>query len=220
MGIKFFHFLNTMLYPPRCPGCNGLLRPQQHWCHACKRKWGDGRRLQRQGNIRFLDAIYCVASYRGPVGKGLRDLKYGAHSGQDDPWRELLSSFPWTKRLQTYHGVVPVPLAWEKKEIRGFNQTEILFRSWARHMELPWLDILQRVRPTAGQYALTSQERYDNIKNAFAIKGNCASMVKGRHIIVVDDIYTTGATLDGCARVLKKHGAAMITGLVMASDAR
>lgn len=90
-----------------------------------------------------------------------------------------------------------------KKEIRGFNQTEILFRSWARHMELPWLDILQRVRPTAGQYALTSQERYDNIKNAFAIKGNCASMVKGRHIIVVDDIYTTGATLDGCARVLK-----------------
>ena len=113
-----------------------------------------------------------------------------------------------------------MPLAWEKKEIRGFNQTEILFRSWARHMELPWLDILQRVRPTAGQYALTSQERYDNIKNAFAIKGNCASMVKGRHIILVDDIYTTGATLDGCARVLKKHGAAMITGLVMASDAR
>lgn len=105
----------------------------------------------------------------------------------------------------------------ERKK-RGFNQNDIIFRPWAESHRLKWAEALQRVRPTASQYSLDREERRENIQRAFAIKSSFCR-VQG-HILLVDDIYTTGATMQTCAAVLKRKGAKKVTGLAIAGASR
>ena len=112
--------------------------------------------------------------------------------------------------------VVPVPLAPEKMKSRGFNQVESLFKTWADN-HYRWADILQRLRPTDAQWHLPRSQRSENVHRAFGLRETAD--VKNKHILLVDDIFTTGATLEACAKALKRNGAAEVIGLVMASGA-
>ena len=115
--------------------------------------------------------------------------------------------------------VMPIPLHTERLRERGYNQAEAIFKDWALEGKMPWrADILERTRHTIPQWELKFAERKANIKGAFVIRQ--PEMVKDKHIIIVDDIITTGITLDECARVLKKTGAASVHGLTVASGAR
>ena len=109
-----------------------------------------------------------------------------------------------------------MPLAPEKLQRRGFNQAEALFRDWAS-ARWNWCDALQRLRPTKVQWQLRRDERTENVHDAFAVKETID--VDKKHILLVDDIFTTGATLEACAHALKQKGAASVTGLVIASGA-
>ena len=79
-----------------------------------------------------------------------------------------------------------------------------------------WLPALQRIRPTGSQVGLARKERQSNLKAAFAVVAG--KVVKDRRLLLVDDVYTTGATLQACATALKRHGAVEVIGLVMASS--
>jgi ComF family protein len=110
------------------------------------------------------------------------------------------------------------PCRWHRKKLqrRGFNQAEALFRDWAS-ARWTWCDALQRLRPTKVQWQLRRDERTENVHDAFAVKETID--VDKKHILLVDDIFTTGATLEACAHALKQKGAASVTGLVIASGA-
>lgn len=217
--VNWRSYIMTMLYPSLCPGCGDSLLWGETWCNACRRQWGIGRRIQRTSAIPHVDSVYCVASYRGPVGRGLRRLKYRRHLGNQKAWQELLDSFPFIDRLCVYSFVMPIPLVWQRQAERGFNQSEWLFRPWAKRQGICWLDGLQRIRKTQEQYGLKRKARQENLKSAFAMKGSFTKAIYGKKIILVDDIYTTGATMEACASVLKKHGASTVIGLVVASNA-
>ena len=109
--------------------------------------------------------------------------------------------------------VVPVPLHRRREYQRGFNQADDL----ARHLGLPVLPLLKRIVHTQSQIDLPKEERHQNVKDAFALSPDPRSLITGPRIVVlVDDVSTTGATLDACARVLKQAGVKEVRALTAA----
>ena len=205
-----------LLYPAHCPGCGQTVPRQGQWCPACWNRVWHPRKLNHSHAIRFLDGCYCLVDYRGAVRHVLHDLKYNGAKRQAAACQSFLRQFPWMPRLKQNDVVMPVPLAPEKYKERGFNQTELIFRPWAETC-WQWADGLQRIRHTDAQWQLSRQERSTNVKRAFEVKGSFSASQK--HILLVDDIYTTGMTMEACAKALKEKGAASVTGLVIASGA-
>lgn len=104
--------------------------------------------------------------------------------------------------------LIPVPLAAVKERARGFNQAAALASAVGRHWQLPvWGDVLRRARATPSQTRLTPGERLANVHGAFSLENNAESRIRGQHLILVDDVLTTGATLNACATVLFHAGA-------------
>ena len=115
--------------------------------------------------------------------------------------------------------VVPVPLFAEKEKERGGNQTEMIFREWLTAQGWTWRNALVRARATAPQYGLSAPQRVENIKGAFSLTDDSyEEEITGKSVLLVDDIFTTGATIAECARVLRKAGAAEIVAWTLASD--
>jgi ComF family protein len=106
---------------------------------------------------------------------------------------------------------VPVPLHPSRRRERGFNQAEDL----ARHVGLPIVAALRRARRTLPQADLPESKRHGNVKNAFA-PGKDGRLIPGLIVVLIDDVSTTGATLDACARVLKECGAREVRALTAA----
>lgn len=114
--------------------------------------------------------------------------------------------------------IVPVPLFVLRKWRRGFNQADLLAGALSQESGIPWSRrILRRVRATPPQVGLSHHQRRLNLAGAFAVRGEA---VRGRNVVLVDDVMTTGATLDACARVLKAAGATRVAGLTAARARR
>jgi len=111
--------------------------------------------------------------------------------------------------------IVPVPLHKKRQRWRGFNQAEVLAKNFVEHYSSMQLDedSLQRTRHTKAQAKLYGAARKQNLKNSFQWRNE---NLGGRNVIIIDDVTTTGATLEECARVLKKAGAGEVWGLVVA----
>jgi ComF family protein len=110
--------------------------------------------------------------------------------------------------------IVPVPLHWKRQWRRGFNQAELLARGIAKHRRIPVLNALRRAKATADQAALTSAGRRRNVVGAFQARKGVELL--GKRILLVDDVFTTGATASACALTLKRAGAASVFLLTLA----
>ena len=108
-------------------------------------------------------------------------------------------------REKRIEAIVPVPMYSKKERYRGYNQAALFGRALSEKMDIPCIPRLMiRVKDTRPQKELNGRERENNVKNAFQSSDN---VVKYKRILIVDDIYTTGATIDSAAKVLKKAGA-------------
>ncbi|MBX3172775.1 MAG: ComF family protein [Gemmatimonadaceae bacterium] len=104
--------------------------------------------------------------------------------------------------------LIAVPLAREKRRARGYNQADAIAAAVARRWALPhWDDVLLRTRDTPSQTRLTPGERLANVHRAFSLGAGAEERIRGRHLVLVDDVLTTGATLNACATVLFEAGA-------------
>jgi ComF family protein len=143
-------------------------------------------------------------------------LKYGRHTSLSRP----LSALVRKTFLECWDGttvdlLIPVPLHLKRLRQRGFNQAHLLIRRWAKHDGIPFDGLtLLRNRWTEPQTALSRKERKKNIKDAFLIKYR--ERIRGKKIVLVDDVYTTGSTVNECARVLMKAGAELVDVLTLA----
>ena len=162
----------------------------------------------------FLRAV-AYGSYDGGLREMIHLLKYnGVRPAEKALGRMLAEALV---KLEPEFGpdkvlVVPVPLYKSKRRQRRFNQAELIarcaLRTGADQRLLLATDILLRIRDTKSQIGLTSHQRRESMRGAFAVAG--AAEVAGREIVLVDDVYTTGTTVTECARVLRKAGAAKV----------
>jgi ComF family protein len=111
--------------------------------------------------------------------------------------------------------LVPVPLEKTKLKARGFNQSEEMAKELVKEWKVPLINnCLEKIKTTENQMELSGKEREENLKGAFAVKS--AEQIQGKKIFLIDDVYTTGATLEECAKILKQAGAKEVWAIAVA----
>ena len=156
---------------------------------------------------RWFDMARAALPYEGEVRECLHLFKYRGKSSFSRPLGLLmLEAVQNDARFQFLELVVPVPLHPAKLKERGYNQAKLLAEELARSLGLPLAaDLLVREVNTLSQTGLTKKARAENLTNAFRLNKN--GKIRHKRILLVDDIYTTGATVNACAQILKKGGA-------------
>lgn len=188
----------------RTPFANAFPLDASNVCAACR------------AGLRGFDAAYCLASYEGPFRQLIHLFKYGRLQPLRHPLSRMLAAA--LPRDARFDAVTSVPLHWRRRYHRGFNQSELLARGIAQIWGAPYRPMLRRVRPTASQAALTNARRRTNIAGAFRLRRSLLGgvPVAGHHVLLVDDVMTTGATARACAAVLRRAGARSVTLLTLA----
>lgn len=153
--------------------------------------------------------VITFGLYEGALSDAINHFKFQGIRRLSKPLGELLAQCD----LPVTDGIIPVPLTKRSLRARGFNQALLLSRIVARKHRIPLLwDHLVKIRETPPQIGLSAQERLRNVKKAFEVQGD----MHGRHLLLVDDVMTTGATVMECARVLLQAGAKEVTVLTLA----
>lgn len=216
--------LTDWFYPPRCPVCDEILAPGKLICPSCEKEACPvvepvckkcGKPMENEKREYCSDCsqkkhVYkqgkAVFVYKLGIKKSMYRFKYSN--------RREYAAF-YAKRAVEVHGdwirrrtvevIVPVPMYAGKKRRRGYDQAEIFARALGREMKIPVnTRLVRRVRNTTPQKELSGKERQRNLKNAFQLTQD---IVKYTQILLVDDIYTTGSTIDAVAATLISGGA-------------
>lgn len=246
--MKLLRSLMDLVYPPRCGVCHAFLgkdgeifagveidlcRPclssfteaNSPLCHFCGRPFGSGGG-EDHACADCLEARPCfdIARapylYEGPLMTAVHELKYGRKAYLARSLGPLLASYAvtWLGSPAGKLLVLPVPLHPRRLRDRGFNQSLLLARYVASSLNAD-LDCLslRRTRFTQPQTGLTGEERKKNVRKAFGVVAKTG--LKGKSLLLIDDVATTGSTLNECARVLKKAGVKEVCCLVLARTA-
>jgi ComF family protein len=161
----------------------------------------------------FVRAARSVAwTGAGSASSIVHALKYQGWWKVADGMAERMARLDWPADvIAERNALVPVPLAPARERERGFNQSRMLADALARRWRLPvWARALERTRATTSQTRLTAEQRQDNVSNAFRAAGDRREM-RGAHVILVDDVVTTAATLVSCAAALHAGGARIVS---------
>lgn len=162
----------------------------------------------------FVRAVRSVCWVPGdPAGAIVHALKYDGWTALAEPMGERMARLAWPPDVVAERtAYLPVPLALVRQRERGFNQAELLARAVARRHGRPvWTDVLRRERFSATQTRLTPSERAANVHQAFHVNPATRDRLAGAHLVLVDDVLTTGATLNAAAAELFQAGARIIS---------
>jgi len=208
-----------LVFPACCPGCGAEVAQRGAWCRQCLNKLWRPRCLNvtRRG-MNHVQSCRILTGYDGKVRDLLHGLKFERRRGNAAPlaWLLSLADEQELAGLPMQTGlVVPVPLSKERKAGRGFNQAELLFEGWCRQHGLDWdTAVLSRHRHTAPQWELDRSKRRENMNGAFTC--NAPKKIFQRPVLLVDDIVTTGQTLEQCGLALHQAGASSVGAFCLA----
>jgi ComF family protein len=162
-----------------------------------------------------MAGVRAATSYDGVVRKAIHSFKYGHRRTLAAPLAGLVVS-EFRRRPLQVDLLVPVPLHPHRLAERGYNQSTLLARELSVVTGAPVMDLLERSRETAVQAGLKAAERRSNVRGVFRCRG--IADLDGVRVGIVDDVCTTGATLEDCARALKEAGCSSAWGIVVARD--
>ncbi len=221
-----------LLFPPQCVGCAAYgsrlcaacaQRVQPigfQICDSCGRPQSSSIALcgqcQQLGATPLL-RVRIAALHTTPLREAIHALKYEQAVELAEPLSRyvvaLTQSAFWPSLLPTIDSVIPVPLHTERRQERGYNQSELLASAFCDRVQLPLRSAwLIRQRSTQSQVGLTAAERKANVQDAFV----ATEALYGKRILLMDDVYTTGATMRACAQALLSAGAEAVFGLALA----
>ncbi len=205
--------LADLLFPRICPVCGEILnRRERGLCLGCYCdlpltffwNWRDNPAEQLFWGRLYTEACASLIFYREdcPYKAIIHDFKYNSRRDLGDYLSSLLAQKLITSgRFSEIDLIVPVPLHWYKRWKRGFNQSQIIANSLSRILGIPVANnVLKRKRFTSTQTRKTHDQRWRNVCGAFELKN--IESIAGKHILLVDDVLTTGATLDACGNII------------------
>jgi ComF family protein len=229
-----WHEVLDALYPPRCAACAQV--GHKGWCEDCLScvaliappvcaKCGtpvDPERFCPSCPVHPLlpEAVRAAAHYEGAVKDAIHRLKYAAKPAVAAVLAQVL--------IQTWHGalgeplhaaeaVIPIPIHQDRERERGFNQSVLLARHFCQAAGLPlWDDVLVRAVYHQPQVGLNAAQRVQNVKDAFRVVRS--EEIAGKSVLLMDDVWTTGSTLNEAARALLQAGAAQVFAFTVAHE--
>ena len=233
-GLRMLDFA----LPPRCPACGAITEAPHRFCFPCWSElvflgepccarcalpfdYGQGEEAVCGGCMAHpprFDRLRAAVAYGDIPRKVALKLKYGGRPGVAETMARFMA-----RHLEagTDALLVPVPLHRWRIWRRGYNQAALVAAALGRRAGLETrLDLIRRVKATPPLKAMSPRQRRDALRGAFRVPAERKAEVKGRRIILVDDVYTSGATANGCARVLRRAGAAEVQVLTWARVVR
>lgn len=162
-----------------------------------------------------LDTCLAAVTYAYPWSRLVADFKFHQHPGWAASLARLLRAAPWVEpALETADGLIPMPLSQQRLRERGYNQAYLL----AEALDAPKVEpaVLLRVRDTPAQRTLARSERLRNVEGAYLVDPLRRERVRGRNLLLVDDVMTSGASLQAAAQALRQAGAATVGAVVFA----
>lgn len=200
------HTTLPILTEQHCPICKKHITPNGDVCFTCDKK-----------HLSNIDGIFIASYYHDPLlKKAIHYYKYRFAHEISEPLALLIAQSLNNSTLPTPDMIIPVPLHKRRLRWRGFNQSELL--AHMLNLQIPVItDILIRIRYTKPQVqSKNKKERQKNLSNAFTT--NTDHKITQKNILLIDDVVTTGATLEACAGALKKSGARNVHCLVLARE--
>jgi ComF family protein len=238
--VSFKDLLNDVsdiIFPPRCLACDGIINQHsdQVFCSVCLEKISfiTGSFCPICG-LPFLDSpagshicgnclekkpyytkARAVAAFKTVIMDAIHKFKYGRSISTGHALGSFMAGFSFPDfDFSEYSLLLPVPLHIKRLQERGFNQSLLLAKEIGKKYQLPVnFSLLKRCKFTLTQAGLNKAEREKNIKGAFSVTDK--KKVAGKHIILIDDVYTTGATVNECAKVLLKADAQQVAVLAL-----
>lgn len=221
--------LLDLLFPPRCVNCQAtagwlcqnclsqIVFITPPICQRCGTPPASGASScnQCQHNpLQYLDGIRSACYFEdNPIRPAIHLLKYRNHKAAAATLATILAQ-AYRRFELAVDVLMPVPLHPARLRERGYNQSELLAKALSYLLDLPVNSrALRRIRHTKSQMTLGFEERHQNVAEAFACDGFTGA---GQTVLLIDDVCTTGSTLDACADALKKRGAAAVWGLTLA----
>lgn len=239
-GGAIVQFIKDCLFPVFCLGCDveGVwwcsdcvkksFSGGEFYCPVCHVKNLNGKNCYNCQAVSSLETVAAFFNYQEnrAVGELIKKFKYNLVTDINQLWARIIKEFLgtiWQKGDLPNHGVliVPVPLHNRRQRERGFNQAYLIAQNIFEVLKKDHPDIrlddvgLQRIKFTKQQARLNRSQRLENLKGAFGWLGQKPI---DQNVILVDDVFTSGATMQECARVLRLAGAQKVYGVVMARD--
>jgi len=230
-SVRFFWKIADWVYPPECAGCGRIgyrFCPQclsevniftGNHCLTCGRSIPSTQKYCptcKESKSAIID-LCSWAKFEGPLREAIHRFKYQQNIALGDYFSEFLLTLI-EKRRWEFDLVVPVPVSKSRLKTRGYNQSALISRPIARYFSVDHSNhVLMRVKETESQFSLTAIERYHNMEDAFL---GFPAKLNDRRVLVVDDIITTGATMNQCAKALYQAGAKEVYGISIAKTVR
>lgn len=224
----FLKFLKEVLFPLFCINCDRegsilcdtCLRSADAKgicaCPVCGLKNENGMCCELCKENSFVEQVYAAGSYKeGILDNLIHALKYQYVEGANEYIEKIIQPFVLLHKneLETCDAIIPIPLHARRFAERGFNQSQMIADILSRELGKPVVQPLKRFRYTKQQMKLTKEERSKNMKDVFI----CKKKVEYKQVLLVDDVYTTGATMQAAAQALKaKYSEILVYGFVVA----
>ena len=219
MGKKFKTFIK--IFYNIFNGILEIIYPRESYCIICKEENNNGLCSKCRDSINKIDSVNNdnIESY-GYYGGVLKELilkfKYYNDFTAGDILAEFLEEYIITNFAYNDYIITYIPMSRKSKRKRGFNQCRYIAKKIGYDLNIPCKKILNKKRENKEQKRLKYKERYENVKNIFELKNNIN--VKGLRLIVIDDVTTSGATMEEACRILKKYGTKEIKLLTLAKS--
>ncbi len=233
MPLNLAQHILDLIFPPQCASCKShgyllcpacqanihpLPPPRCRHCYA--QLTSSGLCITCQRHPLQISGLRAVSTYEEPLRSCIHALKYNGNKRLAEPLGSLLAQVFHTQRMQA-DIILSVPLHSERQQQRGYNHATLLAQVCSTLVGIPLQEkILVRHRATSAQVGLGPHARQQNVAGAFLyIPTGTIQTLSRRHILLIDDVYTTGATLEACAAPLFAAGAASVWGLVLTRPA-
>jgi ComF family protein len=225
--ISIIEYFLRIVFPPRCVCCDCVLavNTQKYVCDDCEKSIPYINRHHFDNPAgKSISNIYCAFDYEKGIRKAIHHLKFNDRPGNAKILVDM--SYPLVedylvgvsaqfKPKNKYDIVIPVPVHSKRRRERGYNQSELIARSLSNKLNIPViLGTLVKRKNTPPQSSLAKDERYRNLEGAFHVKK--PYLIEGKRVLLVDDVITTGSTLEECGKVLLQAGAVCVDAFVIA----